>query len=78
MNNDINTDINTDINNLCNGVDVAKEARIGKDVDLFPCNNANRTCNKVSNNNNIKLDNVNNIKLDNVNNIKLNKLVMLN
>lgn len=39
-------------------------------VYSFPCNNVNRTCNRVSNNNNIKLDNVNDIKL--------NKLVMLN
>ena len=47
-------------------------------MDLFPCNNVNRTCNKVSNDNNIKLGNVNDIKLGNVNNIKLDKLVMLN
>ena len=33
IDNSINNDINTDMNNnLCNGVDVAKEARIGKDV----------------------------------------------
>ena len=61
IDNDINNDINTDINNnLYNGVDVAKEARIGKDVNLVSYGNVNRTCNKVSNNNNIKLDNVNN------------------
>jgi len=61
IDNDIDNDINTDINNnLCNGVDVAKEARIREDVKSCSYGNINRTCNRVSNNNNIKLDNVNN------------------
>ena len=38
--------------------------------NLVSYGNINRTCNRVSNDNNIKLDNVNDIKL--------NKLVMLN
>ena len=83
INNDINDDINTDINNnLCNGADVAKEARIREDMDLFSYSNINRTCNKVSNNNNIsniKLNNINGINdindigLNNVNDARLNK-----
>jgi len=43
-------------------------------VYSFPCNNVNRTCNRVNNNSNIKLNNVNDIKLNKISNAKLNNV----